>query len=301
MNQNNEKTKSGFIAIVGRPNVGKSTLINNLIGEKIAIISDKPQTTRHRILGVLTKDDNQIVFIDTPGMHKGTDLINRQIDNLAVETLKDVDAAIFIVDNEKGRAEEHIIEYFKQTKIPVYLVINKIDLLNKRHEIDKIILSYLETYNYEGYYPISALNDINVNRLLDDITKNLEEGPFYYPVEYVSDQSDKTLMAEFIREKILEQTEEEVPHASAVIIERMNYNEKQKTLDVGAIIIVERPTQKMILLGKNGTKMKEIGRLARLEINNKFNLKTHLEIWIKVKKNWRNNPNELLKLGIGNE
>lgn len=301
MNQNNEKTKSGFIAIVGRPNVGKSTLINNLIGEKIAIISDKPQTTRHRILGVLTKDDNQIVFIDTPGMHKGTDLINRQIDNLAVETLKDVDAAIFIVDNEKGRAEEHIIEYFKQTKIPVYLVINKIDLLNKRHEIDKIILSYLETYNYEGYYPISALNDINVNRLLDDITKNLEEGPFYYPVEYVSDQSDKTLMAEFIREKILEQTEEEVPHASAVIIERMNYNEKQKTLDVGAIIIVERPTQKMILLGKNGTKMKEIGRLARLEINNKFNLKTHLEIWIKVKNNWRNNPNELLKLGIGNE
>ena len=295
------KTKSGFIAIVGRPNVGKSTLINQIMNEKIAIISDKPQTTRHRILGVLTKDNTQIVFIDTPGMHKGTDLINKQIDNIAVSTLKDVDAAIFIVDNKLSRAEEHIIEYFKKVKIPIYLVINKIDLLNKKTEIDEIILSYINTYDYAGFYPISALNNTNVDRLLTDIANNLDEGPFYYPSDYTTDQSDKTLMAEFIREKILELTEQEVPHAAAVVIERMNYNKKQKTLDVGALVVVEKSTQKMILLGKDGSKIKEIGRLARLDINKKFDIKTHLDIWIKVKNNWRNNPNELLKLGITDE
>lgn len=297
----NEVTKSGFVAIVGRPNVGKSTLINQLIGKKIAITSDKPQTTRHRISGILTKDNYQIVFVDTPGMHKGTDLLNRHIDKVAVSTLKDVDAAIFIVDRIRSKAEDYIIEYFKKVNIPVYLVINKIDLLENKTEIDEIIMSYLGTYDYQGYFPISALNNKNVNFLIEAMVEDLNEGPFYYSLEDKTDQSEKTLMAEFIREKILQQTEEEVPHAAAVIIERMNYNKKQKTLDVGALIVVEKSTQKMIILGKDGNKIKAIGRLARLEINQRFDLKCHLEIWIKVKKDWRNKPNELIKLGYQNE
>lgn len=297
----NNPTKSGFVAIVGRPNVGKSTLINQLIGKKIAITSDKPQTTRHRITGILTEDNYQIVFVDTPGMHKGVDLLNKRIDKIAVSTLKDVDAAIFIVDRAKTKAEDHIIEYFKNTGIKVYLVINKIDLLESKHKIDEIIISYIGSYDYSGYYPISALNNENINYLIKDLTNSLEEGPFYYPEEYETDQSEKTLMAEFIREKILEYTEEEVPHAAAVIIERMNYNKKQKTLDVGALIVVERSTQKMIILGKDGAKIKDIGKAARLDINKRFNIKTHLEIWIKVKKDWRNKESELIKLGYSDE
>ena len=299
--KSNITTKSGFVAIVGRPNVGKSTLINQLIGEKIAIISDKPQTTRHRISGIMTKDNYQIVFVDTPGMHKGIDLLNKQIDKIAVNTLKDVDAAIFIVDRIKSRAEEYVIDYLKNVNIPVYLVINKIDLLAKKTQIDEIIMSYMGTYEYEGYYPISALNNQNTQYLVNDIVKNLDEGPFYYPDEDITDQSQKTLMAEFIREKILNQTEEEVPHASAVIIERMNYNKKQKTLDVGALIVVERSTQKMILLGKDGQKIKAIGKSARIDINKRFDIKCHLEIWIKVKKDWRNKPNELIRFGYHDE
>lgn len=301
MKMPNNQTKSGFIAIVGRPNVGKSTLMNELIGEKVSIISDKPQTTRHRITGIHTKDNYQLVFVDTPGMHKGIDLLNKQIDRIAVSTLKDVDAVIFIVDRIKGLAEEHIINYFKDIKIPVYLVINKIDLLASKNLIDEIILSYIGSYEYEGYYPISALNNQNTEYLIKDIVSSLSEGPFYYPVDYKTDQSDKVLMAEFIREQILKQTEEEVPHASAVVIERMNYNDKQKTLDVGALIVVEKSTQKMILLGKDGNKIKEIGKRARLEINKRFNIKTHLEIWIKIKKGWRNKENELIKLGLNDE
>lgn len=295
------KTRSGFVAIVGRPNVGKSTLLNAILNEKIAITSPKPQTTRQKISGILTKDDYQIVFVDTPGMHKGKDLLNKRIDKLAVSTLRDVDSIIFVVDRIKGKAEEHIINYFKNVNCPVYLVINKIDLLKSKAEIDEVIISYLGSYDFEGYYPISAANNENINYLLNDIVNSLEEGPFYYPTTAKTDKSDEFIMAEFIREKILLYTEEEVPHAVAVVIESIDYNKEYKTLDVSAIIIVERPSQKKILIGKNGEKMKKIGTEARLDINNKFDIKTHLSLWVKVKKDWRNRPTELTKYGYHEE
>ncbi|VEU81003.1 GTPase Era [Haploplasma axanthum] len=297
----NNNTKSGFVAIVGRPNVGKSTLLNTLLKEKIAITSPKPQTTRHRISGILTKDNYQIVFVDTPGMHKGKDLLNKRIDKVAVSTLKDVDSIIFVVDRKKGLAEEHVINYFKGLNIPVYLVINKIDLMKNKSEIDEFIISYLGSYEFAGVYPISAANDENIEFLLNDVVKSLSDGPFYYPVEMKTDQTNEKIMSEFIREKILYYTEEEVPHATAVVIESMDYNEEYKTVDVRALIIVERTSQKIILIGKNGEKIKQIGTEARLDINKKFGFKAHLELWIKVKKDWRNRPNELLRYGFDNE
>lgn len=299
---NNFETKSGFVAIVGRPNVGKSTLLNAIIGEKVAITSNKPQTTRHRISGIYTKDNSQIVFIDTPGMHKAKDLLNIRIDKLAVSVLREVDAILFIVDRPFGLAESHVVNYFENIKVPVYLVINKIDEINyNKVKIDEMILSYISKYNFDGVYPISALNDENTNYLLNDLLSNLKEGPFYYPKESISDQSETTTMSEFIREKILVHTEEEVPHAVAVAIESLEYNDEYKTLDVSAIIYVERNSQKKILIGKNGEKLKTIGTEARLDINNKFNTKTHLTLWVKVKKDWRNQITDLNRFGYGNE
>ncbi|HHT54937.1 MAG TPA: GTPase Era [Acholeplasma sp.] len=299
---NNLKTKSGFVAIVGRPNVGKSTLLNTIIGEKVAITSNKPQTTRHRISGIYTKDNSQIVFIDTPGMHKAKDLLNKRIDKLAVSVLKEVDAILFIVDKPFGLAESHIVSYFENIKVPVFLVINKIDEINyNKVKIDEMILSYISKYNFAGVYPISAINDENINHLLNDLLNSLNEGPFYYPKESISDQSETTTMSEFIREKILIHTEEEVPHAVAVAIENLEYNEEYKTLDVSAIIYVERNSQKKILIGKNGDKLKTIGTEARIDINNKFNTKTHLTLWVKVKKDWRNQISDLNRFGYGNE
>ena len=299
---NNLKTKSGFVAIVGRPNVGKSTLLNTIIGEKVAITSNKPQTTRHRISGIYTKDNSQIVFIDTPGMHKAKDLLNKRIDKLAVSVLKEVDAILFIVDKPFGLAESHIVSYFENIKVPVYLVINKIDEINyNKVKIDEMILSYISKYNFAGVYPISAINNENINHLLNDLLNSLSEGPFYYPKESISDQSETTTMSEFIREKILIHTEEEVPHAVAVAIENLEYNEEYKTLDVSAIIYVERNSQKKILIGKNGDKLKTIGTEARIDINNKFNTKTHLTLWVKVKKDWRNQISDLNRFGYGNE
>lgn len=297
----NNKTRSGFVAIVGRPNVGKSTLLNQILKEKVAITSNKPQTTRHRITGILTKGLNQIVFIDTPGMHKGKHLLNRRIDKLAVATLNEVDAILFVTDRPFGKAEEHVINHFKNVNVPIYLVINKIDLLSSRSDIDEIIISYLGKYDFKGVYPISAKTEKHLEILLDEITDNLTDGPFYYPEEMTSDQSQTTLMAEFVREKILKYTEEEIPHASAVVIESLNYNEEFKTLDVNVLIVVERNSQKRIVIGKNGSKIKEIGKDARLDINEQFGLKAHLEIWVKVKKDWRNRESEITRYGYGNE
>lgn len=295
-------TKSGFVAIVGRPNVGKSTLLNTILDEKVAITSNKPQTTRHKISGVLTRGENQVVFIDTPGMHKAKDLLNRRIDKLAVSTLRDVDAILFVVDKEYGLAEAHIIEYFKNVKVPVYLVINKIDrLAYKRGRIDLLILSYLNEFKFEGVFPISAREDENVNHLIEELFANIKEGPHYYPSDMVTDQSDKTIMAEFVREKILKYTEEEVPHSAAVVIEKLEYNPEYKQLDIDVLIFVERDSQKAILIGKNGSKLKEIGKEARLDLNLKFNTKTHLNIWVKVKKDWRNKQSDLNQFGYGNE
>jgi GTP-binding protein Era len=291
--------KSGFIAIVGRPNVGKSTLLNAIIGHKVAITSPKPQTTRNRILGIKTTDDYQMVFIDTPGMHKGKDLLNQSIDRVAVSALKEVDFVLFVVDKVKDEETEPIIQYFKGLKVPVFLVVNKIDTLKGLQGIDEIILSYLPVFKFEAVIPVSAKNQTHLDKLMETLMPYLEEGPLFFPKEMKSDQSEQQMMAELIREKILYQTEQEVPHAVAVIIESLQENESQNTVDVSAIIIVERPTQKQILIGKGGEKIKKIGTEARLEINRLLQTKIHLSLWVKVKKNWRNRPNDLKAFGYG--
>ncbi|MDO9629878.1 MAG: GTPase Era [Acholeplasmataceae bacterium] len=298
-NQKMSSHKSGFVAIVGRPNVGKSTLINQLIGEKIAIMSPKPQTTRNRILGVLSTDEYQMIFVDTPGMHKGRDLLNKSIDKVAVSSINDVDIVLFVVDSIKGAAEDHIIQYFRGVKIPVFLVINKIDELKNRSEIDEIIISYLDSYPFEGVIPISAKDKTHLNKLIEILVPLLEEGPEFFPAEMKSDQSEEMLMAELIREKILYHTEQEVPHAVAVVIESLVENPELNTLDVTALIIVERATQKQILIGKAGEKIKKIGTEARKEINSLLNTKIHLTLWVKIKKDWRNRPSDLKALGYG--
>jgi GTP-binding protein Era len=293
--------KSGFIAIVGRPNVGKSTLLNALIGTKISIMSPKPQTTRHRILGVLTENDYQMIFVDTPGMHKGKDLLNKKIDQVAVSSLGDVDIVLFVVDRIKSSAEEHIINYFTHLDKPVFLVINKIDELKNKAQIDEIILSYISAFSFEGVIPISAKNETHLKQLKESLIPHLEEGPMYFPKDMKSDQSEEKLMSELIREKILFHTEQEVPHAVAVVIESLEENEEENTIDVSALIIVERSTQKQILIGKNGEKMKKIGSEARKEINQLLHTKIHLTLWVKVKKDWRNRPSDLNAFGYGDD
>jgi GTP-binding protein Era len=293
--------RSGFVAIVGRPNVGKSTLINALIGEKIAIMSPKPQTTRHRIMGVLSKEDYQIVFVDTPGLHKGKDLLNKTIDKIAVSAISDVDVVLYVVDRAKDASSEYILNYFKQAQVPVFLVINKIDTLKNKSQIDDIILSYLSSYPFEGVIPISAKEHTYLDKIEELVVPLLEEGPQFFPEEMTSDQTEEQLMSELIREKILYHTEQEVPHAVAVVIESLQENDEQNTIDVSALIIVERATQKQILIGKGGEKMKKIGMEARKEINQLLNTKIHLTLWVKVKKDWRNRPGDLRSLGFSED
>lgn len=293
--------RSGFVAIIGRPNVGKSTLINALIGEKIAIISPKPQTTRHRIMGVLTKPDYQIIFVDTPGLHKGKDLLNKTIDKIAVSAISDVDIVLYVVDKPKDLASEYVLNYFKQAEVPVFLLINKIDMLKSKSEIDEIILSYLDSYPFEGVIPISATDKTHLDKIEELVVPMLSEGPEFFPPEMKTDQTEEKLMGELIREKILYLTEQEVPHAVAVVIESLTENDELNTIDVSALIIVERPTQKQILIGKGGEKMKKIGMEARKEINQLLNTKVHLSLWVKVKKDWRNRPQDLKSFGLSED
>lgn len=291
--------KSGFIAIVGRPNVGKSTLLNALIGQKIAITSPKPQTTRHRITGVLSTLDYQMIFVDTPGMHKGKDLLNKAIDKVAVSSLRDVDMVLFVVDRAKTSGETFVMEYFKGLKKPVFLVINKIDMLQGKTGIDEVIMSYLGSYDFDAYFPVSAKDLTYVEKIKETLIDYLPEGPKYFPPDMKSDQTDTVMMSELIREKILYYTEQEIPHAVAVVIESIYHNEANDQMDVSALIIVERSTQKQILIGRGGEKIKHIGTEARKEINSLLDTKIHLTLWVKVKKDWRNRPSDLKAFGFG--
>jgi len=291
--------KSGFIAIVGRPNVGKSTLLNALIGQKVAIMSPKPQTTRHRITGVLSENDYQMIFVDTPGMHKGKDLLNKTIDKVAVSSLRDVDMVLFVVDQKKTAAEGFIMNYFKGLKKPVFIVINKIDELKSKSAIDEVIMSYMSDYDFEGFFPVSAKDLTYIDKIKEKLIEYLPEGPKYFPPEMKSDQSETVMMSELIREKILYFTEQEIPHAVAVVIESIYQNTELNQVDVSALIIVERPTQKQILIGRGGEKIKHIGTEARKEINKVLDTKIHLTLWVKVKKDWRNRPSDLKAFGFG--
>ena len=294
---NEEGFKSGFVAVIGRPNVGKSTLVNSLIGHKVAIMSDKPQTTRNKISCVLSSDDAQIIFIDTPGMHKPKHKLGEYMVQTVETTLKEVDVILFMVNalEPKGAGEDYIFERLSTTKTPIILVVNKIDTIDK-NSLLPIIAQYHKVRDFSAVVPISALNKTNLTVLVDEIKKHLAPGPQYYPTDMITDQPERLIVAELIREKILQRTREEIPHAIAVDIEEMTLR-KNGDVYIRAVVYVERESQKGIVIGAKGELLKEIGRVAREDIQNLLGSKIYLDIWVKSKKDWRNRENVLRSLG----
>lgn len=294
----NNEFKSGFVSIIGRPNVGKSTFLNRVIGQKIAIMSDKPQTTRNKIQGVYTEDQAQIVFIDTPGIHKPKHKLGDFMMKVAQNTLKEVDLILFMINATEGlgRGDEFIIERLKDTKTPVFLVINKIDEIHP-DELFSIITNYKDLYPFAEIVPISALQGNNVERLLDQIKQRLPKGPQYYPADQVTDHPERFIITELIREKVLHATREEIPHSIAVVMDSMQRRDNGAVY-VGATIIVERDSQKGIVIGKQGKMLKEVGRKARADIEALLGSKVFLELWVKVQKDWRNRASHLRDFGF---
>lgn len=296
--------KSGFVAVIGRPNVGKSTFVNQMVGRKVAIISNKPQTTRNRILGIMTTDKAQIAFTDTPGIHKAQTELGRRMVHASYEATNGVDCILFMTTPLKQvlKGDEIILENLKKTKLPVFLVINKVDQLKKFNDIDLSIALYKDLYPFAGVYPISVLENKNLDHLLEDIIRVLPFGPKYYPEDMASDHSVRFLMAEAIREKILNLTKEEVPHSIACIVDHIDdcpTNPAYK--DVFATIYVERDSQKKIIIGKNGEMIKTIKEKSLMDLKKLLESKVHLELWVKVKKDWKDRPNDLSALGYTTE
>ncbi|VDH01492.1 Bex protein [Lysinibacillus sphaericus] len=293
------KFKSGFVSIIGRPNVGKSTFLNRVVGQKIAIMSDKPQTTRNKVQGVVTGDSSQIVFIDTPGIHKPKHKLGDFMVKSAKNTLKEVDVIMFMVNaNEKiGPGDRFVIEMLKNSDTPVFLVINKIDLVHP-DDLLGIITSYVDEYDFAEIVPLSALNGNNVDRLMETINKYLPKGPKYYPDDQVTDHPERFIISELIREKVLHLTREEVPHSIAVVIEKIARDEDKNIVNVMATIIVDRDSQKGIVIGKQGALLKQIGTKARRDIEMLLGSKVFLELWVKVQKDWRNKPGQLKEFGF---
>ena len=297
LNNQSEHFKSGFVAVVGRPNVGKSTLINALIGDKIVIVSDKAQTTRNRIICVYTDQEKQIVFMDTPGIHKPKHKLGEFMVTAAVDSLKEVEAVLFLVaaNEKRGPGDNFIIEQLKKVKVPVYLCINKIDTLTKE-DLLKVIVSYQDAYPFAGVIPISALEKENLDVLLDELTSKLPEGPQYFPEDMITDQPERLLISDMIREKILLTTRDEVPHSIAVEVEEMKTRDDGTTY-IRATIFVERDSQKGIILGNKGAMLKQLGAQSRLDIQRLLGTKVYLDLWVKVKKDWRNKSGMLSELG----
>jgi len=297
--QKNNQYKSGFISIIGRPNVGKSTFLNQVIGQKIAIMSDKPQTTRNKVQGVLTTNDSQMIFIDTPGIHKPKHKLGDFMMKIAINTLKEVDLILCMINADEGfgRGDEFIIEKLKDVRTPVFLVINKIDLIQP-DTLLSIIDQYKEMYNFKEIIPISALEGNNIDRLLLQVKQYLPEGPQYYPEDQITDHPERFIVSELIREKALHLTREEVPHSIAVLIDKMEHKQNQDVIHVMATIIVERDSQKGIVIGKQGKMLKEIGQRARVDIENLLGTKVFLELWVKVQKDWRSKAFHLRDYGF---
>ncbi|WP_163581191.1 GTPase Era [Gracilibacillus saliphilus] len=294
--------KSGFIAIIGRPNVGKSTFMNHVIGEKIAIMSDKAQTTRNKIQGVYTDEQKQIVFIDTPGIHKPKHKLGDFMVKIAEDTLNEVDAIMFMINADEGygMGDQYIMDRLESIKKPVFLVINKIDLVHP-DQLLPLIDQYKDKYPFKEIIPISALEGNNVNHLMDVFTEHLPEGPQYYPDDQITDHPERFIISELIREKVLQLTREEVPHSVAVVIDGIdNRGEDEKVL-VQATIVIERKSQKGIIIGKQGQMLKEIGKRARQDIERLLGSKVYLELWVKVQENWRNKPHQLSEFGFNQD
>lgn len=288
--------KSGFVALIGRPNVGKSTLLNYLVGQKVAIMSPQPQTTRNKISGIYTDDQEQIVFIDTPGIHKPKNKLDDFMDKSSYSALDEVDVVLFMVEPEPaGKGDQYIAELLKKIKKPVFLVINKIDKVHP-DELLSIIDSYKNLGDFAEIVPISASQGNNVSELIKTIAKYLPEGPQFYDADQLTDRPEYFIVAELIREQVLKLTHEEVPHATAVVVDRMRDHEGGK-LQVEATIYVERPGQKGIIIGKKGQMLKQIGIAARQEIEALLGEKVNLSLWVKVQKNWRSDPAFLKSIG----
>ena len=280
--------KSGFVSLIGRPNVGKSTLMNHLIGQKIAITSDKPQTTRNEIQTVYTDDRGQIIFLDTPGIHKAKNKLGEYMVNVAEHTLKEVDVVLWLVEPSTfiGAGEQHIAEQLNQVKTPVILVINKIDTVKNQEEILTFINAYKDICKFAEIVPVSALKDKNTDLMLELIYKYLPEGPQYYDEDTVTDQPMRQISAELIREKALRLLNDEIPHGIAVTVEKMKERDNG-IMDIEANIVCERESHKGIIIGKGGSMLKKIGSAARREIESQLEMKVNLQLWVKVRKEWR--------------
>jgi GTPase len=290
--------KSGFVSIVGRPNVGKSTLMNNIIGEKLSIISAKPQTTRNKIQTILTKEDYQIVFIDTPGMHTPKSKLGEYMNKAATNSLHDVDIVLYLIEPTEiiTSKDIEVLTKFENLDTHVILVINKVDTIEKS-KILKIIENYKSKYDFKEIIPISALKDDNVLELLNIIKQYLPVGPKYFPEDTITDQSERQIVSELIREKALFLLQEEIPHGIAVEIVSMKKRKNSKLMDIEAVIYCEKESHKGIVIGKGGSLLKSIGIKSRRDIENLIDCKVHLQLWVKVKKEWRDSDNLLKNFG----
>lgn len=296
-NNMEETTKSGFATLIGRPNVGKSTLMNNLIGQKIAITSKKPQTTRNKIQTVYTDDRGQIVFLDTPGIHKAKNKLGDYMVHVAEHTLKEVDVILFLVEPSTfiGAGDKHIIEQLKKTGVPVILLINKIDMLAQKEELLPIIDAYRKEMDFDQIIPISAFNGDGTKEVLDAIFSFLPYGPMFYDEDTVTDQPQRQIVAELIREQALRILDDEIPHGIAVSVEQMKVS--KKIVDIEATIICEKDSHKGIIIGKGGQMLKRIGTNARHGIEDMMQCRVNLKLWVKVKKDWRDSDYLLKNFG----
>jgi GTP-binding protein Era len=291
-------SKSGFVSIIGRPNSGKSTLLNRLVGEKVSIVTDKPQTTRHVVRGIVTRTDGQITFLDTPGIHKPVHRMNERMMKSVRDAIGDVDLVLLIVDASAsfGRGEEFTLELLKPVTTKKFLLLNKIDRIQKK-KLLPIIDRYSKGAEFQEIIPISALKGENVESLISEIFKHLPEGPMFYPADQISDQKERTIAGEIIREKLILMTEEELPYSTAVVVEQ--FEEGEKLHRILATVFVERESQKAIVIGRAGQKLKAIGTEARKELETFFDRKIFLELHVKVKKGWRDDEEMLKSLGLG--
>ncbi|SFS82006.1 GTP-binding protein Era [Marininema halotolerans] len=293
--------RSGFVALIGRPNVGKSTLLNHILGQKIAIMSDKPQTTRNRIQGIYTTEKEQVVFLDTPGIHKPKSRLGDYMVKVARNTFAEVDVILLLVDAKEGlgQGDRFIMELLKDVKTPVFLVVNKIDQVHP-DQLLPFIDQYRTLYPFSEVIPISALQGNNTETLMKVVVEKLPEGPAFYSSEFVTDHPERFIVGELVREKVLHLTREEIPHSVAVHVEEMA-KEEDDTVYVRATIYTERSSQKGILIGKQGSMLKEVGRRAREDIQRLLGSRVYLDLWVKVKKDWRNEDFMLRSLGYEEE
>lgn len=290
--------KSGFVTIIGRPNVGKSTLLNHIIGEKVSIISDKPQTTRNKIQCVYTENDFQVVFLDTPGIHKPKNKLSEHMMKMSKSTLGEVDIITFMVDTSMtiGPLDEYIINEIKGIRTPKILAINKIDKIDK-NDVPLLMKNYRDLNIFEDIIPLSAIKGTNINEYIEAVKKYLPDGPQYFPADMITDQPERFIISELIREKALNYLEEEVPHGVFVSIDMIRQREDKELLDINATIYCEKDSHKGIIIGKNGRKLKGIGKSARIDIEKLLGSQVNLQLWVKVEKNWRDKENKIKYFG----